>query len=99
VPNCDLVRANLLARGVTVPTGDPLVLNVATGCGTAINAPWRALAGIASLRVGAHHKPARAGDLLRRVLDRARSGRGPGWQPEVDLDSGPRQTRAIASAA
>ncbi len=88
----DVVRANLLAQAVTVPTGDPLILNVATGHGTTVNALWNALTDIASPSVRAHHEPARAGDLLRSVLDPARAERILGWRPEVDLERGLQQT-------
>jgi UDP-glucose 4-epimerase len=94
----DVVRANLLAQAVTVPAGDPLILNVATGRGTTVNALWNALTDIASPSVSAHHEPARAGDLLRSVLDPARAERILGWRPEVDLEGGLQQTWTWFSA-
>jgi UDP-glucose 4-epimerase len=90
----DVVRANLLAHAVKVPADDPLVLNVATGRGTTVTTLWNALADIARPSVRPHHEPARAGDLLRSVLDPARADRVLGWRPEVDLARGLQQTWA-----
>jgi UDP-glucose 4-epimerase len=94
----DVVRANQLATTVATPPGDPLILNIATGRGTTVNALWQALSNIASPSVAAQHQPARAGDLLRSVLDPARAERLLGWRPEVDLERGLRQTWAWFNA-
>jgi UDP-glucose 4-epimerase len=94
----DVVRANLQAHTVTAAPGDPLILNVATGRGTTVNALWQALGDIAQPSVTAQQQPARAGDLIRSVLDPSRAARVLGWQPEVDLERGLRQTWAWFSA-
>jgi UDP-glucose 4-epimerase len=94
----DVVRANLQATTVTTPPGEPLILNIATGRGTTVTALWQALRDIASPSVAAQQQPARAGDLLRSVLDPARAERRLGWRPDVDLQEGLRQTWAWFSA-
>jgi len=86
----DVVRANLAA--LTVPTDGPTVMNIGTGRGTSVNALWRAMATIAQPSVGPYHEPARAGDILRSVLDPARARAVLGWQPEVTLEDGLRRT-------
>ena len=86
----DVVRANLAA--LTVPTDGPTVMNIGTGRGTTVNALWRALAAIAQPGVGPYHEPARAGDILRSVLDPSRARAVLGWQPEVSLEDGLRRT-------
>jgi len=53
---------------------------------------WQALVDIARPSVSAQQQPARAGDLLRSVLDPARAERVLGWRPEVDLERGLQQT-------
>src|SRR5262245_48927140 len=94
----DVVRANLLAHTVMTPPGDPLIVNVATGRGTSVNALWRAVVDIAKPSVTAQQQPARAGDLVRSVLDPTRAERLLGWRPEIDLDRGLRHTWAWFSA-
>jgi UDP-glucose 4-epimerase len=94
----DVVRANMQAQAVTAPAGDPLIVNVATGRGTTVNALWQALVDIARPSVTAQRQPARAGDLVRSVLDPARAERVLGWRPEVDLERGVRETWAWFSA-
>ena len=86
----DVVRANVAA--LTVAADGPTVMNIGTGRGTSINALWRALAAIAQPGVGPYHEPARAGDILRSVLDPARARAMLGWQPAVTLEDGLRRT-------
>jgi UDP-glucose 4-epimerase len=95
----DVVRANLHAQATRVPPGDPVILNIATGRGTPVNALWQALADVAQPSVAAQQQPARAGDLVRSVLDPSRAARLLGWRPEVDLAQGLRQTWAWFSGA
>ena len=88
----DVVRANLLAHALAVDPAAPVVLNVGTGLGTSVNALWRALAEVARPSVGPYHEPARAGDILRSVLDAGRARTVLGWVPEVTLEDGLRRT-------
>src|SRR5438477_647568 len=73
----DVARANLAA--LTVPAGEPVVVNIGTGRGTSVNALWHALAAVAQPGAGPYHEPARAGDILRSVLDPARARAVLGW--------------------
>ena len=86
----DVVRANLAA--LAVATDGPTVMNIGTGRGTSVNTLWQALAAVAQPGVGPYHEPARAGDILRSVLDPARARAVLGWQPEVTLEDGLRRT-------
>jgi UDP-glucose 4-epimerase len=47
---------------------------------------------VAQPGVGPYHEPARAGDILRSVLDPSRAKTLLGWQPEVELPEGLRRT-------
>jgi UDP-glucose 4-epimerase len=86
----DVVRANVAA--LTVRAAEPVVVNVATGRGTSVNALWRALAAVAQPGVSPYHEPARAGDVLHSVLDPGRARALLGWQPTVALEDGVRRT-------
>jgi len=86
----DVVRANIAA--LTVPAASPVVVNIGTGRGTTVNALWSALAAVAQPGAGPYHEPARAGDILRSVLDPTRARTVLGWQPEVELEDGLRRT-------
>ena len=86
----DVVRANVAA--LTVPADEPVVVNIGTGRGTSVNALWRALAAVAQPGASPYHEPARAGDVLRSVLDPSRAKIVLGWQPEVGLEEGLRRT-------
>jgi UDP-glucose 4-epimerase len=94
----DVVRANLQAHTVPASADEPVIVNVATGRGTTVNALWQALVDIAQPSVTPQQQPARTGDLVRSVLDPSRAARVLGWRPEVDLDRGLRQTWAWFSA-
>ena len=86
----DVARANLAA--LSVPAAEPVVVNVGTGRGCSVNALWRALAAVAQPAVGPYHEPARAGDILRSVLDPAHARAALGWQPDVTLEDGLQRT-------
>jgi UDP-glucose 4-epimerase len=86
----DVVRANVAA--LTVPAAQPVVVNIGTGRGTSVNALWRTLAAVAQPGMGPYHEPARAGDILRSVLDPTRARTVLGWQPEMELEDGLRRT-------
>ena len=69
-----------------------MAFNIGTGHGTSVNALWRALATIADSPSKPGHEPARAGDLLRSVLDPRLAREVLGWTAEMDLVSGLRRT-------
>jgi UDP-glucose 4-epimerase len=88
----DVVRANLVANAMVVPADEPVVINIGTGRGTSVNALWSTLAAIARTSVGPYHEPARAGDIVRSVLDPGRARSVLGWTPDVTLEDGLRRT-------
>jgi UDP-glucose 4-epimerase len=88
----DVVRANLVAQARTLTSHEPVAFNIGTGHGTSVNALWQALATIADSSIEPRHEPARAGDLLRSVLDPRLAGEVLGWTAQTDLVSGLRRT-------
>ncbi len=79
----DVVQALLAATG-----HDGGVFNVGSGIETSVNglhAACRAAAGSGDEPV---YGPARAGDVLRSVIDPSRAARELGWRAEVSLDEG-----------
>jgi UDP-glucose 4-epimerase len=90
----DVVRANLAAHALDLTDGERAVFNVGTGRGTSVNALWRALAAVAGSAAVPSYKPARAGDLVRNVLDASRARRVLGWAPRVEVEQGLEQTWA-----
>jgi UDP-glucose 4-epimerase len=90
----DVVRANLAAHVLDLRDGAQALFNIGTGRGTSVLALWRALAGITGSTAVPSHEPARAGDLLRSVLDASRARRVLGWVPRIDVEHGLRQTWA-----
>jgi UDP-glucose 4-epimerase len=88
----DVARANAAAHTLTLASGEPVVVNIGTGRGTSVNALWRALAAIAESSLEPDREPARAGDLVRSVLDPRRAHEVMGWTPQVDLGAGLRRT-------
>jgi UDP-glucose 4-epimerase len=88
----DVVNANLAAMELPLDAGEPRVLNIGTGVGTSVTTLWEALAEIARPTVAPYHEPARAGDLVRSVLDPARARQVLGWAPAVSLPEGLQRT-------
>ena len=85
----DVVAALLAAVG-----HDGGVINVGTGRETSVNALHAACRRAAGAELEPAHAPARAGDVLRSVIDPARSARDLGWRAETSLDDGLAQTWA-----
>jgi UDP-glucose 4-epimerase len=83
----DVVAAVLAAFG-----RDGGVFNVGTGTETSVNELFEACRQVAGVDAEATHAPARAGDVLRSVLDVSRSERELGWRPQTPLAEGLRQT-------
>jgi UDP-glucose 4-epimerase len=89
----DVVRAILAATGAV--SG---VFNVGTGVETSVNTLYDACRRAAGSDAEAEHLPARAGDLVRSVLDPGRAQRELGWRAEHDLARGLAQTWAWTSS-
>jgi UDP-glucose 4-epimerase len=83
----DVVAAVLAAFG-----RDGGVFNVGTGTETSVNELFDACRRVAGVETEATHAPARAGDVLRSVLDVSRSERELGWRPQTPLAEGLRRT-------
>jgi len=89
----DVVRAMLAAIGHSGGT-----FNVGTGVETSVNELFETCRRIAASETEAEYAPARAGDLLRSVLDAGRAEQELGWRPAHDLERGLRETWAWVSA-
>ena len=83
----DVVRAVLAAAG-----HDGGVFNVGTGTELSVSALYDACARVAGFDGPAEHEPARAGDLLRSVLDPGLAAAELGWRAETGLEAGLAET-------
>jgi UDP-glucose 4-epimerase len=88
----DVVDAALAA--VDHPGG---VLNVGTGVATSVNELFAACARVSGYDREADREPARAGDILRSVIDPGRAQEELGWSARRTLDDGLRETWASIS--
>lgn len=84
----DVVRANLLA--LDYPRND--VFNIGTGIETDVNTIFRKLRELCGSDVPERHGPAKPGEQRRSVLDYTHARKELGWEPQVSLDEGLRQT-------
>ncbi len=84
----DVVAAVLAAAG----RDGGGVFNVGTGAETSVNELFEACRRVAAVEAEATHAPARAGDVLRSVLDVTRAERELGWRPRTRLEEGLRLT-------
>jgi UDP-glucose 4-epimerase len=85
----DVVAALLAAVG-----HDGGVFNVGTGAETSVNELHAACRRAAGVELEPSYAAARAGDVLRSVIDPARAARELGWRAETSLDDGLAQTWA-----
>ena len=90
----DVVRAVLAAGG-----HDGGVFNVGTGVEQSINAVHAACRRVTGSDREPEYGPARAGDVLRSVIDPSLAAEELGWRAERDLDSGLRETWSWMSAS
>jgi UDP-glucose 4-epimerase len=84
----DIVRANLLA--VEAPAGE--MYNIGSGVGTSVNRIFALLAGITSYARAPFHGPPLPGEVFKIYLDAGKARRDLGWQPELGLADGLKQT-------
>ena len=68
------------------------VFNVGTGTETSVNELFEACRQVAEVETKATPAPARAGDVLRSVLDVSRAEQELGWRPRTQLEDGLRLT-------
>lgn len=86
----DVARANVLALENGIPPG---AYNIGTGVETSVNELYerlRRLSGREDLEP--EHGPAKPGEQQRSCVDPSLAGRVMGWRPEVDLDTGLKET-------
>lgn len=95
----DLVRANLAA----LQSAFSGPVNLGTGIETDVNALFHHLKTLCGSRAPERHGPAKSGEQHRSVIDNGLAHRVLGWQPQVRLADGLRETvaffRARAGAA
>ena len=84
----DVVAAVLAAAG----RDGGGVFNVGTGAETSVNELFEACRRVAAVEAEATHAPARAGDVLRSVLDVSRAEQELCWRPRTQLEDGLRLT-------
>jgi UDP-glucose 4-epimerase len=84
----DLVRANLAA----LDSDFVGAVNLGTGIETDVNTIFRVLARLCGSSTPERHGPAKPGEQRRSVIDNALACRVLGWQPQVSLENGLRQT-------
>jgi UDP-glucose 4-epimerase len=89
----DVVRANLLAA--EKGAADGLVLNIATGRGTSVNALAREIARLAAKPLAVKRAPPRGGDIRHSWADISRARKVLGFRPKTSLSDG---LRAFHSA-
>ena len=83
----DVVRAVQAAAG-----REGGVYNVGTAIETSVNELFEACRRVAGIEAEAAHAPARAGDVLRSVLDVSLAESELGWTPQTRLEEGLRLT-------
>jgi UDP-glucose 4-epimerase len=88
----DVAAANRTALEAVLTPGEPLVVNIATGVGTSVNAVWRTIERVARPNLRVYHEPVRSGDVRWSVLDPARARHTLGWASSVSVDEGLQRT-------
>jgi UDP-glucose 4-epimerase len=84
----DVVRANVAA----LDSHFIGAVNLGTGIETDVNVIFRLLARLCDSCAPECHGPAKPGEQRRSVIDNALAQRVLGWQPQVSLEEGLRQT-------
>lgn len=87
----DVVRANMLALEFRDKFSND-VFNIGTGVETDVNTIFHQLQRFLGTDFPENHGPAKAGEQIRSVLNAKRAERMMGWRPEVDLETGLKQT-------
>ena len=85
----DCARANLLAL---TKAGEAGIYNLGCGAGTTVNQIFNHLKAITGYPLEAVHGPAKLGETRKIYLDASKARRELGWQPEVSLEDGLRNT-------
>jgi UDP-glucose 4-epimerase len=85
----DCARANLLAL---TKAGEAGIYNLGSSTGTTVNQIFNHLKAITGYPLQAVHGPAKLGETRKIYLDASKAQRELGWQPEVNLEDGLRNT-------
>ena len=88
----DFVHADDVVRGLMAASGTGAVFNIGSGDETSVLELHERCRAVSGDPREPERAPARAGDLLRSVLDVSLAARELGWRPEVSLDDGLRRT-------
>ena len=89
----DYVYVGDVVRAVQAAAGrEGGVYNVGTAIETSVNELFEACRRVAGIEAEAAHAPARAGDVLRSVLDVSLAESELGWTPQTRLEEGLRLT-------
>src|SRR5262245_7307090 len=89
----DFVFVADVVRGILAAAGhDGGVFNIGSGIETSVNQLYAACATATGSSLAAVHGPARAGDVVRSVIDPSRAREELGWQTQVPLADGLRTT-------
>jgi UDP-glucose 4-epimerase len=88
----NVVRANLLA--CTAPIDGPAVVNIACQQRKSLNEMIRILEGIVGRKAQVQYDPPRPGDIKHSLADISRAREVLGYEPEVDFETGLRETVA-----
>ena len=85
----DVAWANVLAL-----EGDPEpgAYNISTGVETDLNELYARMLALSGRNLPPEHGPAKPGEQARSSVDPTKAAKEMGWKPEVDLDSGLKQT-------
>ena len=87
----DVARANALTL-----EGDVIgEFNIGTGIETTVNGLFREIKTLAESEVKSVYRKAKKGEQFRSVLDWSKAKRGLGWNPEISLKEGLKQTLAF----
>lgn len=85
----DVARANVLALENDIPNG---AYNVGTGTETSVNELYKRIRLLSSKDLLPRGAPQKPGEQARSSVDPSKANRLLGWHPEVDLDTGLKET-------
>jgi UDP-glucose 4-epimerase len=86
----DVARANVLALEGEAPNG---AYNIGTGIETSVNELYERMCRLSGRNLPPERGPQRPGEQARSSADPSRAARVLNWRPEIDLDTGLKETR------
>jgi UDP-glucose 4-epimerase len=91
-PTRDYVHVRDVARALLASVGTPGTFNISTGVETDVTTLCRALQEAAGTELEPELAPLRPGELERSCLDPSRAAEALGWRPELEVETGIRDT-------